>query len=141
MPNQISDPRIERLNYDTSEKNVANALTVIRKNFESLANYFDKNGQFDGFTHLEFTVPNGATQVKIKHGLGFVPKDILITRIIAPSGVKLTLHHDLFDSESICVSAGAGDIKVRLLVGTYKNSSTSPESLEAGSNQEVKAIL
>lgn len=142
MPNPLKSLRLERLSYDSTVNNIGNAMNILRKNIEALQNYFDSNGQLDGFVHLDFTVPSGSTEVKIKHGLGYVPKDILITRIIAPSGVKLTLHHDKFDTDNLVVSAtGTGDVKVRMLAGTYKNSSAAAETLDAGSNQEVKAIL
>lgn len=132
--------KIERLPYDGKNESTPALLNAIRKNFEQLSRYYDTDGQLDGFKHLEFLVPSGASQVKIKHGLGFVPKDVIITRLLATSGVKLTLHHDMFDTENLVVSA-TGDVRVRMFLGTYKNSGAALEDFESAGTQEFKAVL
>ena len=140
------DPSLERISWDLSVKGVQEMLLVARRNFESLGRYFDSNGQLNGFKHVEFNVQAGESQLKIKHGLGFVPKDFILTRLLAPSGAKLTLHHKLFDQDNIVVS-GTGwsstvPMRVRALVGTFQGREASSESLdETAITQEIKAIL
>lgn len=144
MPNQ--DPRIERLPWDLSPAGIQGMLLSIRKNFEALAKFFESNGQLNGFKHVEFNVQANESELKIAHGLGSVPKDVLVTRLLAPSGAKLKLHHNLFDTESIVVS-GTGwatdvPMRVRAFVGTYGGREATSESLDPTAVlQEIKAIL
>lgn len=101
---------------------------VIRKNFQSLVDYFDLNGQLDGFKHLEFEVTSNQTNLKINHGLGLVPKDVLVTRLICPSAAQLDLNFGQFSTDSIDITVSglaAGEtLKCRMFVGSYKGSQT-----------------
>jgi hypothetical protein len=115
----------------------------VRKNFESLDQYHRDQGQLDGFVHMEFTLQPGDSHVKIKHGLGFVPKDVILTRLLATSGAKLTLHHAEFDTDYLVASysdTATTEARVRMFVGAYRNSSASPESFSGiRSDQEFSA--
>lgn len=118
-------------------------LARVRKNFEELTRYYQEQAQFDGFAHLEFALQPGDSHVKIKHGLGYVPKDVILTRLLATSGAKLTLHHAEFDTEYLVASysnTATTQAKVRMFVGTYRNSSGDPESFSGiRSDQEFTA--
>lgn len=99
--------------------------TYIRKNFDDLNKYFDENGQLDGFKHLEFSFTRNEANVKISHGLGVAPKDIIVTRLLAPSGAKITWNFGKFTASELDVTItglSSGEMKVRAFVGTYKNS-------------------
>jgi hypothetical protein len=96
----------------------------VRENFRLLQEYVDENAFLDGFRHMDFLISGAVTNQKIRHGLGFVPKDIIRTQITGP-GV-LTFNYDLFDDEFLDVSSN-GDCRVRALVGTYKGSGATPD--------------
>ncbi len=104
------------------------------ENFRRLQRYFDGFTPLEGFTCLSFELPAGASQVKIKHGLTYVPKDVILSRLIAQSGVKLTVHHGLFDRDNIVVSA-SGALKARILVGTYQPQSGDDATVESTETQ------
>lgn len=114
----------------------------IRKNFEVLRDYFGSNNQFNGFTTLEFTCTANENNKKIAHGLGFAPKDVLVTRLLSSAGGKLSLNHGLFTSSQLDVSvtglATGGSMKVRLIVGTLQNS-TGDVSVESTETQEFQS--
>lgn len=115
---------------------------LLRRNFQSLRDYFDKNGQLDGFVHIEFEVTENQTNFKIKHGLGLVPKDVIVTRLISPSSAaKLVLNHGKFSDTEIDVTVSgltSGEsMKCRMFVGSYKGSQNSV-ALSENDSQEVK---
>lgn len=119
-----------------NENQKAGVLGKLVENFRRLQNYFDTASQVEGTVLLAFSLPLGGGQVKIPHGLGNVPKDVILTRLLAPSGAKLIVHHGLFDSTNIVVSAtGTGsDLKARLLVGTFTSSDSA--AVESSETQE-----
>lgn len=114
---------------------------IIRKNFQALRDYFDTNGQLDGFTFVEFSVTSNQDNLKIKHNLGFVPKDVLVSRLIAPSAAKLELNHGKFDSTNIdatITGLSSGEtLACRLFVGSSK-ANDSDSQLSATDKQEYK---
>jgi len=91
--------------------------TVIRDNFTSIRNFFDKNSQFIGFSLLEFEVNSAVTNEKIPHSLGFQPKDLVQTSKIG-SGT-ITYNYDKFDSTNLDITT-TGPCKIRAYVGTHK---------------------
>lgn len=117
---------------------------ILRANFESLTRYFDSNGQFDGFRCVEFEVTQNVANGKISHKLGFIPKDVIITSLIAPSGAKLVLNHGLFSTSEIDITVSgltAGQtLKCRLFLGTNK-SCTPQLSIAETDTQEFKSKL
>jgi len=100
---------------------------VIRRNFQELRDYFDKNGQLDDFVLLEIEVTQNQTNFKINHGLKTIPQDVFATRVIAPSAAGLVLNFGLFDTSSINITvtglASGESLKARLFVGTFKGTS------------------
>ena len=131
----FEDYRIEQLPLDGDPRS--------RANFEALRRFFETEGQLQGFVLVEFTLQPGESHVKIKHSLGYVPKDVILTRLLATSGAKLTLHHAEFDSENLVASysnTATTTARVRMFVGTYRNSSGDPESFSGiRSDQEFTA--
>ena len=101
---------------------------VMRRNFQELRDYFDKNGQLDGFVLLEFEVTQNQTNFKINHGLNTIPKDVIATRVVAPSAALLVLNHGKFTNEQIDITvsglASGESLKARLFVGNFKGIAT-----------------
>lgn len=108
----------------------------IRNNFQAIANFFTKENQLVGFKHLTFSFTEAQTNSKVQHGLGYVPQDVIITRITG-TGI-LSLNWSLFDSASLDVTS-TGPCEVRMFVGTYTADLTA-QSLPL-SNQELQAII
>jgi len=135
----MAGPNLDKLPLPDSN-DLAGALFLIRKNFVNLVSYFRDNSQLERFVHLKFVITSGSDRVKIKHGLGIIPRDILITRLLAPSGAKLTLHHGEFTTTDIVVSATSGDINVRMFVGTF-NGDSAQDTLGDDTDQEFKAVF
>lgn len=92
----------------------------VRNNFKKLQDFFNSQPGVELFQPIDFQVDSAVTEFTIKHGLGFIPVDILVTQLIASSGVKLTVHHGLNTKDDLVVSA-SGALKARLLVGRSKN--------------------
>jgi hypothetical protein len=145
MPKKVRTPRIERLPGKAFQTDPTELLEVVRKNFDELARYFEANGQFNGFTALSFDLALGSTREKINHGLGFVPRDVVLTRLLAPSGTLLRLHHSEFTDQHLVVSmtgSGTTPAQVRLLVGTFNRGEEGVDMFTPGQIlQEFKAIL
>lgn len=95
----------------------------LRKNFELLQEYFDKENQLLGFKFVEFSTDGAVTNLKVPHLLGFIPRDLIRTGKIGTSSV--TFNRGLFDAENLDVTT-AGAVRVRLLAGTYRNDETNP---------------
>lgn len=145
MSKKIPTPRIERLPSKGFQTDPTELLEVVRRNFDELARYFDKNGQFNGFTPLSFELALGSTRVKINHGLGFIPRDVLLSRLLAPSGTLLRLHHSEFTDQYLVVSmtgSGSTPAQVRLLVGTFNPGEEGVDMFTPGQIlQEFRAIV
>lgn len=143
MNNRVRTPRLEKLPEDAA--GLPQILAAIKRNFEELTRYFDQNGQLNAFKALNFEVPLGASEVKIKHGLNSVPRDFILSRLLAPSGAKLTVHFNEFTDTDIVVSmTGSGDTpaKVRALVGTLNSGEEVGETFETNYLiQEFKSQL
>lgn len=108
------------------------------ENFRRLQNFIDQQKPMDGFSLLSFDLPAASGQVKMKHGLTFIPKDVILARLLAPSGAKLIVHHGLFDRDNIVVSATGGDLQVRLLVGSYQPQSGADSTVDSTATQVFK---
>ena len=111
-------------NKNPSLEITAIADLVLRRNFEQLRNYFDLNGQFDGFKLLEFTVTKNETNLKIEHNLGYIPKDVIVSRLIGPTAAIFTVNHgkNTTTQLDITVTGLAADetVECRMFVGSYK---------------------
>ncbi len=109
----------------------------VRNNFQALSNYFQKENQFVGFKHLKFSASEASNNVKISHGLGYIPRDIVVSRLTG-SG-KLTLNWDLFDTSTLDVSM-SGALEARILVGTYQSDLMTNDATPLG-GQEYLALF
>lgn len=117
----------------------------IRDNFQKIQDYFDAAAQlFESLQSIEIFFTSNAEKVKISHGLGFIPLDVLVTRLIAPSGAKLIFYYSEFTQGEIVVSITglSGVLNARLLVGTFPSTIT-VNSQDRGNNesQEVESKI
>lgn len=88
----------------------------IRKNFQSLSDYFNAQNQLVNFNFLELNITSAVTNQKFRHNLVYTPKDIIISQI---TGVgSCAFNYGNFDSTNIDVTT-TGACRVRLFVGTY----------------------
>lgn len=143
MAKKVLTPRLQKLPADIFRNSPLDVIETIRKNFDELIRYFDENGQLNGFKHLTFDVPLGSTELKLAHNLGFIPRDVIVTRLLAPTGTKLTILHSLFTNENIVVTMSGTDTslvaKVRMLVGTVNTGEEGTDSFPSGLlSQEFK---
>ena len=70
-----------------------------------------------GFEFIEYTI-EAAMTATIPHGLGFVPKDALLTSKTG-SGT-ITLNYDSFTNRDISVTASV-PCTIRILIGTFRS--------------------
>lgn len=142
---KLQTPKLETLPLVSEGTDTNAVFASIRRNFEELTRYFDANGQLNGFRALDFEVKLGADREKIAHSLGSIPRDVILLRLLAPTGTKLTFHHSLFTAADIVVSmtgSGTNPAKVRVLVGTAHTGEDSGEEFFSGAvEQQFKAIL
>ncbi len=100
----------------------------IRKNFQSLEDYFQSENQLSGFKFFELSFANSEANRKVSHGLGFIPQDILCTKIVGPGTV--TFNRNSFTNTQLDVSS-SGEAIIRFYVGSYwqnKNSAADPSN-------------
>jgi hypothetical protein len=88
----------------------------LKENFSRIVAYIEAHSVLHGFKFVQFELNAGDSHVKIKHGLGFVPDDIIRLRLLGDA--HITFHRDKFTTDSLCVSS-SGHVKVRILVGSF----------------------
>lgn len=87
-----------------------------QKNFEIISDVVGDQelSKFD-WNFIKFSIPATISNLKIPHGLNFIPTDILTTQI---SGI-LTFNYSLFDDKFLDVTA-LGPCNFRGLVGRHR---------------------
>lgn len=96
---------------------------TLQENFVRIAEFFRTARALIGFEHLELTIAAPGTEQKIPHGLGYTPKDLIVTRITGPALVSW--NYDKFDSTYLNYTVVAGTptaqdpIEIRAYVGTH----------------------
>lgn len=86
----------------------------IRENFQKL-NEFVRTSLLADFSFREW--PLKAGKQTVKHGLGFVPKDVLVLHV-SPAAT-ITWHHEESTTEQLSVTASVA-CTVRVFLGTYR---------------------
>lgn len=96
-----------------------------RENFKILQDLIDKLVlPAERFRVLEIFLDANVEELKISHGLGFTPLDVFPTRLIAPSGAKLTILHSKSDAQNLYLTVSglsSGVLNARLVVGSFPN--------------------
>lgn len=108
---------------------------VIRDNFRKIVEFI--NGQVPGgkaFQAVELYVTANATGIKINHALGSVPKDAILTMLVASSTARLVIDYAGFTASEVSFDVtglAAGEkLHARLLVGTFQDVVTVGEAFE-----------
>ncbi len=90
----------------------------VRENFFRLQRFLKKFPLFRGeFEFREFKFPAAGTNLKLAHGLGFAPTDILQTSIIGAG--TLTWNYASFDKTNLDATV-TGPCTVRCFIGAYR---------------------
>jgi microcystin-dependent protein len=88
----------------------------LRRNFQSLQDYFKNQNQLLDFKFLDVTFDGTESNRKVFHGLGRIPAD-LIRLSITGSGV-VTFNRSLFDQNYLYLSC-TGSCRIRFFAGNY----------------------
>lgn len=115
------------------------ADNTIRKNFQAIQDFLGDSGQLNGFVFLEFEVTKNEANYKIAHSLGSAPKDVIVTRLIAPAAARLVLNHGKFTTSQIDATisglTSGQSLKCRMLVGTYPGNTNSTAIAETDTQE------
>lgn len=98
----------------------------IQENFIRLIKYLKANTALRGFKHLEITLTNATIgkEISYPHGLGYVPKDVLVTSTRGPS--LISFNYDKFDRDNLFFTVVSGQPTdttpaiIRAYVGTHQ---------------------
>lgn len=104
----------------------------LTENFRRIVDYIETHSLLHGFKFVQFEFDEAVSEVRIKHGLGYVPQDLIRLKFSGEGHIQF--HKTDFDAESIVLSCTA-PCKVRLLVGSYNKSPK--QSLDATFPDEV----
>lgn len=114
------------MKLDLVTKDIEDKFT--RENFFRLKRELEAQQILDGFWQFfEITFTEGGTLVPIKHGMSFVPKDIIMLSI--EGDYNFYFNHAEFDKENLYATL-AGPCRVRFLAGSYKNKAYGGASTE-----------
>lgn len=121
----------------------------VRDNFYRLQKYFNDSVFFDGdFDFYEIEIPEANTNFKIRHGLKFIPTDIILLAVYGD--FNFYFKYQNFDRDFIYVHAN-GPCSLRFLAGKLTNKGRSavnknfplvpPDTGGGGSTLITKSIL
>lgn len=87
----------------------------VRENFFRLSNFLNRQVWFDGdFQLFDVTIPEQTDSYKIRHGLSFIPADII--PLAAEGNYNFFFRYNDFDRENIYIRA-EGPVRIRFLAG------------------------
>jgi len=90
---------------------------IIRENFQRIAeNIRQTIFNAGNWKFFQLSVLGALTHERIRHYMGFQPKDILLTSSVG-DGVP-TFHNELFNKEYLDIST-TGPVNLRFFAGTY----------------------
>lgn len=69
--------------------------------------------------HFERTFSQPLSQEKVPHGLGFTPKDIILT-YVSPDSTTVSFQYDQFDGTNLVITTNAA-CTIRFMAGRYVN--------------------
>ena len=93
----------------------------IQKNFERLLTHLRQESPLLGFKHFSLVFHSSVTNYKLRHGLGFLPKDVWVT--LAKNGVVTLNYGNFTDTEiDLTVSVTTDPCEIRLFAGSYVES-------------------
>lgn len=113
---------------------------LTRENFKTLQEMMGMLPIASQFKVVEFSVTANQDRIKIRHGLGAIPLDVIVSRLVSPSGAKLTLLYSEFTATELVatVTGLSGTLSARLLVGNFPNVISSGVTRGNDETQEFK---
>ena len=88
-----------------------------KENFQKLEEFVDEQNLLEArFKFFEVEFDSAVTNFKLKHDLGYVPKDVIISSTKGTG--EVVLNYDKFDKDYIDISTN-GAVKVRMFAGSY----------------------
>jgi hypothetical protein len=100
----------------------------VRKNFKNLNDYFSTQNQLYDFKFFDIEFFRASDNQKVEHGLGYVPQDVIVTKITGDGIVSF--NHGLFDSKYINLSS-TGAARIRFFVGSYWQSTNKKNDVKS----------
>lgn len=91
---------------------------VVQESLEVLRDYLRAQTLLENFRHMSATFDAVESKGRLRHGLGYTPQDIILTRLTGDGDI--TFHFDDFSPTEIVYST-TGACEVRFLVGTYRS--------------------
>lgn len=99
----------------------------------------------DYFQPCEISVTENVTGAKLSHKLGGIPKDAILSRLIAPSAAKLKFRFSDFTSSEIVYDvtglASGETLNARFLVGSFPDSVSTGTTPSGAASQELKGAF
>jgi hypothetical protein len=97
----------------------------IRENFRRLNAFLELPGtQLVGFQHMEITISAPGENIKVPHNLGFVPRDVIVSRASGPGLIQFNYASFTATDLDLSVVAGtptrADPSILRIYVGTHQ---------------------
>lgn len=81
-----------------------------------ISNFHEEQNQLQDFIHLEIETTDAQSNLKVRHNLGFIPKDLIRTKLVGSGDI--TFNHNEFDKDYLDITT-TGDVRWRGFVGTY----------------------
>ena len=97
----------------------------IRRNFERLRDHLSQESPLLGFRHFELVFTSPQSHFKLKHNLGFLPKDVILTSQLGSGSVVFNTPLATADSLDLTVSGAITPqtpYTIRFFAGTYQPS-------------------
>lgn len=118
----------------------------VRKNFQNMSEYFSKQNQLLNFKFFEISTDAAVDSGTLAHGLGVLPKDIVVL-FISGDG-QITFDLDNSDLQNLAYST-SGAVYCRIMVGSYwgnQSSNAAPGKMivgapDAAAVNETKATI
>lgn len=105
------------MNIDLILKDIADLYS--RENFFRLKNFINDQVLFDGnFKLFDITIPIKSSSFKVKHGLTFIPADVILLSIEGDFNFYFIFQK--FDRENIYINTN-GPVRIRFLAGKLKD--------------------
>ena len=116
---------------------------VVRDNFRKIQDFLNNLPVADNFQACEVFVTGNVSGATMKHKLGGVPKDVIISQLIAPSAAKLKFTFSAFTKDAVAFDVtglSSGEtLYARFLVGTFPNLVTVGEAVHVDTEvQEIR---
>jgi len=91
---------------------------AVQEAFRRILDFLTEETPILGFHHYELVVDAASTGLKVPHGLGYAPKDIILTSSIGAGAA--TFKYDQFDATNLVVDT-TGACTIRFFAGTSQS--------------------